>query len=99
MLQSRCAGREESDKIVTDLLSKKVGFVRGAAGFLRANLQITRIKYVKNYILDLRANRKSILIYFGTPRKKFKHLIEGLRATWAQIKCPGRLQRTLSVLQ
>lgn len=69
MLQSRCAGREESDKIVTDLLSKKVGFVRGTAGFLRANWRITRMKCVKNYILDLQTNRKSILIYFGTPRK------------------------------
>lgn len=53
MLQSCCAGREESDKIVTDLLSKKVGLVRGAAEFLRLSLQIARIKCVKAYILEV----------------------------------------------
>lgn len=52
MLESRCAGREESGKTVIDL-SKKVGLFRGAAGVLRVNLQITGIKSVRNYILGL----------------------------------------------
>lgn len=52
MLESRCAGREESDKIAIDL-SRKVGLVRGAARVLRVNLQITGIKTVRNYVLEL----------------------------------------------
>lgn len=48
MLLSCCVGREESDKIVTDLLNKKVGLVKAAAGFLRVNLQIVIIVCVKN---------------------------------------------------